>query len=411
VREPFEPAARFDEEGFVRLAHLAVRMPDNVLDVTCWPLERQHEEARSKRRIGLGFTGLGDALVMLNLRYDSAAARDAARRIAELLRDAAYNASLDLAGERGAFPLFNADLYLSRGTFASIRGFQGSVRARMEVRAQGPGDLQAQCRAGLSTDGGRPVRRAGTDDDRIRTPERAPGAGAHAAAAAGVAALARASEPAGTKWGMDVHGPASLRRVRALRRRTSRGRKTAPFEVWVNGAEQPRGLGALAKTLSMDLRAKDAAWMRLKLDVLATVQEERAFEMPFPPHGEMRRFPGVVAATAAVIRWRCEQLGLWQGDERSPTPVIDAMFSREEPQTGANGTLAWAVEVHNPASDESFTLTLKEVLLPVGQGGRATRPCALGLSGNYPRALDGLVRILSLDMRVLDPAWIGIKLR
>jgi ribonucleoside-diphosphate reductase alpha chain len=85
--------------------------------------------------------------------------------------------------------------------------------------------------------------------------------------------------------------------------------RARPFEVWVNGAEQPRGLGALAKTLSMDLRANDAAWLQLKLDALATVAEERAFEMPFPPHGEKRLFPGVVAATAAVVRWRCEQLG------------------------------------------------------------------------------------------------------
>ncbi|MEO8836550.1 MAG: ribonucleoside-diphosphate reductase, adenosylcobalamin-dependent, partial [Caldimonas sp.] len=186
--------------------------------------------------------------------------------------------------------------------------------------------------------------------------------------------------------------------------------KTAPFEVWVNGAEQPRGLGALAKTLSMDLRAKDTAWVRLKLDALATVQEERAFEMPFPPHGEPRRFPGVVAATAAVIRWRCEQLGLWS-NEPSATPVIDAMFSLDEPRTGPNGTLAWSVDIHNPASDEEFTLTLKEVTVPGGQGEAVTRPCALGFSGNYPRAMDGLARILSLDMRVLDPAWIGLKLR
>jgi ribonucleoside-diphosphate reductase alpha chain len=102
-----------------------------------------------------------------------------------------------------------------------------------------------------------------------------------------------------------------VRRLRAVRRRAARaaGRCAAPFEVWVNGAEQPRGLGALAKTLSMDLRANDAAWLQLKLDALATVAEERAFEMPFPPHGERRLFPGVVAATAAVLRWRCEQLG------------------------------------------------------------------------------------------------------
>jgi ribonucleoside-diphosphate reductase alpha chain len=119
VVEPFEPGARFDDAGFVALAKTAVRMLDNVLDVTVWPLAQQHAEARAKRRIGLGFTGLGDALVMLGLRYDSDAARAMARRIAELMRDAAYEASVELAQERGAFPLFNADLYLRRGTFAS----------------------------------------------------------------------------------------------------------------------------------------------------------------------------------------------------------------------------------------------------------------------------------------------------
>ena len=94
-------------------------MLDNVLDVTVWPLPQQQEEARSKRRVGLGFTGLGDALVMLNLRYDTQAARDMATEISVLMRDTAYDASVELAIERGAFPLFNADLYLSGQTFAS----------------------------------------------------------------------------------------------------------------------------------------------------------------------------------------------------------------------------------------------------------------------------------------------------
>ncbi|HEV8688684.1 MAG TPA: ribonucleoside-diphosphate reductase, adenosylcobalamin-dependent, partial [Ideonella sp.] len=186
---------------------------------------------------------------------------------------------------------------------------------------------------------------------------------------------------------------------------------TLPFEVWVNGAEQPRGLGALAKTLSMDMRANDPSWLKLKLDALATVAEERSFEMPFPPSGEKKLFPGVVAATASVIRWRCEQLGALQ--EGGPTPVLDAMFSRDEPRTTAEGTLAWAVDVDNPGTGEAFTLTLKEVALasPESPSGFVTRPCALGFSGNYPRAFDGLARLLSLDMRVIDPAWIGMKLR
>ena len=80
---------------------MAIRMLDNVLDVTPWPLPAQAAEARNKRRVGLGFTGLGDALVMLNQRYDSEAARETARRIAELMRDTAYLASSDLAAEKG----------------------------------------------------------------------------------------------------------------------------------------------------------------------------------------------------------------------------------------------------------------------------------------------------------------------
>lgn len=119
VKAPFEATALFDEEGFARLAGLAVRMLDNVLDIAAWPLERQRKEALGKRRIGLGFTGLGDALVMLNLRYDAPEGRDVARRIAQTLRNAAYAASCELSRERGAFPLFDADGYLGRTTFAS----------------------------------------------------------------------------------------------------------------------------------------------------------------------------------------------------------------------------------------------------------------------------------------------------
>jgi ribonucleoside-diphosphate reductase alpha chain len=94
-------------------------MLDNVLDTTVWPLAQQQRQAIDKRRVGLGFTGLGDALVMLGLAYGTSEARAQARRIAELMRDAAYAASVELARERGAFPAFDAELYLSRGTFAS----------------------------------------------------------------------------------------------------------------------------------------------------------------------------------------------------------------------------------------------------------------------------------------------------
>ena len=178
-----------------------------------------------------------------------------------------------------------------------------------------------------------------------------------------------------------------------------------PFEVWVNGVEQPRGLGAVAKTLSMDMRANDTAWLRLKLETLSKIAGEKPFECHMPPHGELVLVPGSVAAMAKVVHWHCEQMGALE--EGGATPVLNAMLSPEEPLTGPDGTLSWTVDIHNPAAHETFVLGLKETTLADG----TTRPYSCWLSGNYPRALDGLTRLLSLDMRVIDPAWIGMKLR
>src|SRR3989440_3487373 len=119
VAAPFTEQARFDFEHFARTVEVAARMLDNVLEVTAWPLEQQRKEAMAKRRVGLGFTGLGDALIMLRLRYDSDDARRVAATISEAMRDAAFRGSVELARERGAFPLFNADLYLSGTSFAT----------------------------------------------------------------------------------------------------------------------------------------------------------------------------------------------------------------------------------------------------------------------------------------------------
>ncbi len=119
VKNPFSKHAGFDFEPFKQIVRVAVRMLDNVLDVTAWPLPEQQKEAQNKRRVGLGFTGLGDALVMLGLRYDTDEARALAADISRIMRDEAYLASVDLAVERGAFPLLNADKYLSAPRFAS----------------------------------------------------------------------------------------------------------------------------------------------------------------------------------------------------------------------------------------------------------------------------------------------------
>ena len=119
VKNAFTNQAEFDFDAFGEVIKVSARMLDNVLDVTAWPLERQHEEANNKRRVGLGFTGLGDTLCMLGLRYDRPEASAMAARVSEFMRDTAYLSSVELAKERGAFPLFNAELYLSGGNFAS----------------------------------------------------------------------------------------------------------------------------------------------------------------------------------------------------------------------------------------------------------------------------------------------------
>jgi len=118
VENPFSSQASFDFEKFRVLTTIGVRFLDNVLDASQWPLEEQRLEAMNKRRIGLGFLGLGSALVMLGIRYDSDEGRAFAAKVTEEMRDTAYRASVQLAIEKGPFPLFDADKYLA-GAFVS----------------------------------------------------------------------------------------------------------------------------------------------------------------------------------------------------------------------------------------------------------------------------------------------------
>lgn len=117
AKAAFTEQASFDFEAFQTVVNVATRMLDNVLDATAWPLQQQHDEAMSKRRVGLGFLGLGSTLVMLGLRYDSAEGRAFATRVAEVMRDTAYQSSVELAKEKGAFPFFDSEHYL-QGAFA-----------------------------------------------------------------------------------------------------------------------------------------------------------------------------------------------------------------------------------------------------------------------------------------------------
>ena len=129
VTDPFTDAARLDTDALDDLVRVAVRMMDNVVDASRFPLEAQAQEARAKRRIGLGVTGLADALIMLGLRYGSDAAVTQTGAWMRAIARAAYLGSSDLAREKGAFPLFDAEAFLASGTMSGMdEGVREAVR-------------------------------------------------------------------------------------------------------------------------------------------------------------------------------------------------------------------------------------------------------------------------------------------
>jgi ribonucleoside-diphosphate reductase alpha chain len=113
VLNPFTPMARFNWDLLREIVRIGIRFLDNVIDVTNYPLEEQRLEQYNKRRIGLGFTGLADALVQMNMRYGSHAAQEFAERVEQFIQVESYKVSADLAIEKGPFPLFDADKWLS----------------------------------------------------------------------------------------------------------------------------------------------------------------------------------------------------------------------------------------------------------------------------------------------------------
>ncbi len=533
VRDPFTAEAEFDFGGFADVVGVAIRALDNVLEATLWPLPEQRAEAANKRRIGLGFTGLGNALTMLNLRYDSESARAMAGRISCHMRDVSYQASVDLAREKGPFPLFDADQYLAAPHFAArlpedlqrqirIHGMRnshllsiaptGTISLAFAGNASGgiePTFSWTYVRKKRMADGSRQEYQV---EDYAYRLYKLMGGNADALPESFVGALEMhaldhmrmiaAVQPyidaavsktvnvpedypfedfrkiyleawkSGLK-GITTYRPNHIigevlsvapkeslpqtmaatassddanRRVRldftpqpalASLKWPSRpdlsagnlawtymveipsrsesfaifigqtGNPPAPFEVWVNGAEQPRGLGAIAKSLSMDMRSEDRAWFRMKLDALARARDEQGFMVPFPPHGHPIWVNGVVGAFAQIVRWRCDELGTFKDLDAQPTPVLDALFSRKEPKAGPGGTMSWTVDVTNPNTGDDFVLGVKELTLPDS----SRRPYSIWLAGEYPRVLDGLCKLISLDMRVVDANWIGMKLR
>ncbi|MGB1095898.1 MAG: ribonucleoside-diphosphate reductase, adenosylcobalamin-dependent, partial [Paracoccaceae bacterium] len=120
VVDPFEGTAQLDEDLLKSLVATAVRMMDNTVDASKFPLEAQAREAENKRRIGLGVTGLADALLMVGVRYGSKEAAELTEKWLHQVARASYLASVDIAKEKGAFPLFDAEPYLASGTMVGM---------------------------------------------------------------------------------------------------------------------------------------------------------------------------------------------------------------------------------------------------------------------------------------------------
>jgi ribonucleoside-diphosphate reductase alpha chain len=126
IKAPFEPQAAIDFSALEEITGLAVRMLDNVCDLSRFPLEKQAQAAHATRRIGLGLTGLGDALIMLGQRYDTSEAQQTAASIMQRICEAAYHASIELAREKASFPLLNREKHLQS---AFIRHLPDNIRA------------------------------------------------------------------------------------------------------------------------------------------------------------------------------------------------------------------------------------------------------------------------------------------
>lgn len=113
VNKPFSGKATFNFKRLAEVITVAVRMLDNVIELSNYPLEQQRLEAKSKRRMGIGITGLADAFIFLGIRYGSPESVEMAEKIMETISHAAYRSSIELAKEKGTFEKFDADKYLA----------------------------------------------------------------------------------------------------------------------------------------------------------------------------------------------------------------------------------------------------------------------------------------------------------
>ena len=134
VHDPFTKHAEFDFETWKKSIGVGVRFLDNVLDVSKYPLEQQRREAWAKRRIGLGSTGWGDALIQMRIRYGSPESVQLSRKAGGLLRERSYFESAMLAKERGPFPRYDREKFLAGHNVKQLPSYVRDVIAEYGIR-------------------------------------------------------------------------------------------------------------------------------------------------------------------------------------------------------------------------------------------------------------------------------------
>jgi ribonucleoside-diphosphate reductase alpha chain len=528
VVDPFSKNAWFNWEAYKKSIHIAVELLDKVLDKTNWPLPEQANEAANKRRIGTGYFGPASTMAMLGIRYDSQEGIDFAEKATLVLRDEAYRASIELAKKLGAFPFFDAEMYLAEGTFASRlpEDIKADIRKygtrNSHLLSLAPTGTIAMAFGNNASSGIEPIFSlrqqrnkimSGGERESFFLDDFAYGVfksihGEDAQSDVFVTAqqmkvedhlnvlrvVAPYIDSAISKtvnvpsdypfedfakvyldaWKMGLKGITTYRpndmmgavlvsadeadkenetpALQDLRQddpdrrvqlkdvpnitevlrwpnrpdvaaegvtfsvKHPQGRFAVvvnhwrngdlhPLEVYIAGNEQPRGLAAIAKALSVDMRTDDGAWLAMKLESLLNTEGDDGFEMTDPATGKVVMMPSLTAGFASIVKHRLTEIGALAGNGSSP--MVDALFSKREPKTGPTGAMGWGVDIDNPATGDNFHMTTKELVLPGGQ----IRPYSVWLSGKYPKVLDGLTKMLSIDMRVSDPAWVAMKLR
>jgi len=541
VVNPFTPKAYFDFAAYAEAVAVGTRFLDNVLDATVWPLEKQRDEAQAKRRIGQGYTGLADVMLMLGITYGSDESVELTRNVTQTLRDASYRASVQLAAEKGPFPLFDAGKYL-KGRFAknlpedirtgianhgirnshllsiaptgtmslafgdncsngiepafafvyrrNVRQEDGSVKqdpvwdhatrlyAAMHPQAQITGEeshaelrkklpKQFVATPDLTVDDHLKVMAAAQEfidssiSKTINCPESmsfedfgdvytrayemglksittyrpSPERGAVLVAAndakasktdtakadpdrrltikpAADAAIGQLRWPkrpvtldGSPSWTFAVNGcPQGNFAVTVAHFENG---VNHPFEAWVQGAEAPRGLTAIAKLLSMDMRCKDRRWLKAKLHALKKA-DGGEFDLAMPPNGGLRRVGSATAALATLVEYRCNSIGYFDGStDELESPMLGTLACAKEPDVAPEGEIPWMAKVVNQSAGDDLRVFLREVELEDG----SRFPLSIWFAGKYPKEWDGLCKLLSRDMWVCDHRWIAEKLR